>query len=988
MHATGAFSFGRLLLAVVGCLIAGLASGQDDVNWMDAGSSPSPNAFPLAFGTNRDDILTLMDRRPVRRSLRPGEPYSLQFAVQEVDQMLPDMLLSVREVGGTGDVDLYCSPLEDASHASLLPGPYNYVWHSNHTSGTDYVFASREHPEYTVKKLTLNDGERAVRGAALTCAVVGARYADPNSSLDFELRLELSYRRWSNVRIERRAMESMFRKCCKDEKSCVPWRHVRGDMCHLMGSVCNSDGFLVRLSLPHFGLDCDFPIKEIAQLSQLEKLELGWNNISGDINEIAQKLVLKGIRLQHLGVRDNRLVSQQSGNGANTGAVELCRLVQKQLSFIDLRNNKVNFTVPPCLFSSSSSLEELYLGGNPLTGMRLPRGFPSESRIRVIDMSSAGLTRMLPKSLGTAPRLRSLDLSGNNLTGRIPKALGQAPMLEFLNLGRNQLVGKIPNSFADSASLKVLWLNDNLLTGLPNQWNGNMEASEALVDVVLAGNQIRSQFPVSLAKAKNLLRLHIGDNLMKGELPRQSLLFPHAVHLHLDNNLFEGSIPPQWSTLGMFAFLNGISDSMTFTRRDTNESIPLVLDISNNDLSGEPPRFLVDAYMSKQAQVYLGGNTGLSCLSLVNQSCEQFFVKTANNPDYSSRRDLSRVDALYAEQPRDGRQGESGDLGDTDVPVGLGDALPIQSSSSGLPQPQTEPRFVVSSQNPGTASNPGRGASSSEPPLDVYFWVLVAIGIGIGGTVCGAVIAVLVWRMRKSSTSPKVLRSRGSDVCCLLQWRGTPSLTGGSASVPKPPPSANIGSLDKSASRPPVVQAARYPGVIPSGEQYPPHTTGSLSWSSSHDGQTSPTTISTDRGSMSNRPWAPVMGTSGGLPAMRAGGMPLPLRSGISGLELRGNAALPTIKVHKGHSRKVPTSVDPMAASPNRPGQPPATVTNSDSPEPPSDCSSKHQSSGCDSAGSVSHMAEVGVLSPSLNGWLAVTHSPSSCSGTSTDLPK
>lgn len=161
----------HLLLALVVCLAASIETDHEGGDHSDATMSTSGNAYLLSFGLNQGDIRTLISHKPVKGVLRAGaEARVLQFAVQEVNGSLPDVLLAVNATGGSGDVDLYCVPLKSLAVGGQPAGPHHNVWWSNDTVGADYVFISREHVDYRVINVTVANGARVVAGAAFSCA--------------------------------------------------------------------------------------------------------------------------------------------------------------------------------------------------------------------------------------------------------------------------------------------------------------------------------------------------------------------------------------------------------------------------------------------------------------------------------------------------------------------------------------------------------------------------------------------------------------------------------------------------------------------------------------------------------------------------------------------------------------------------------------------------------------------------------------------------
>lgn len=630
-------------------------------------------SYLLSIGASQGDIATLFHGKPVVGVLRPGEERVLQFAVQEVEGHLPDVLLTVTIVSDGGDADVYCRSLRSLADWPRLAGPLDYIWKSNHTSGKDYVFISRDDPEYNLLNLTVENGARIATGAAFSCSIVGSRrplYDSVSGATEFKLSLDVDYTRRSLAADERRLAASIFRSCCKEKGNCRPWKalphsptevtetgisivnpFIKGatlDLCRIRGNVCNRDGKLLRLSMPGFDLRCSFPTDEILGLSMLEKLELGHNKLSGDIDRIVLQMQSVENRIEHFGLSNNGLTTHLFAGASNRDTLNFCTFVKGNLSFLDLRNNFLSRPIRGCIFAPESNLEELHLSGNPITRGSMPGGFSEESKIRVINLASTGIDGTIPESLGNASRLQILDVSGNNLTGTIPDNIGASPRLEFLNLAKNKLVGSVPSSLAKSKSLRTLWGHQNQLDSLPKEWKGKGKAQDALTDVILAGNRIEGKFPVPLARAENLLRFHLAGNRLKGPLPIERNLFPKAVYVDFSRNKFVGKFPPAWSTLGMFSFDN-TTDPTLFLNRVTNETTVSILDFSNNSLIGTIPRFLVDAQFTQRVRIYVTGNKGLTCPYIVGVPCGQIFNSSENVAGRLAEINPNDVDESFAE---------------------------------------------------------------------------------------------------------------------------------------------------------------------------------------------------------------------------------------------------------------------------------------------------------------------------------------------------
>ena len=178
---------------------------------------------------------------------------------------------------------------------------------------------------------------------------------------------------------------------------------------------------------------------ELGGLGNLERLDLGWNELS----QVPPEVVALANRL--------------------TGPIppELGGLTG--LEWLDLDGNDLTGPIPPEL-GGLASLVRLSLEGNALTGP-IPPELGDLGNLEWLDLGRNRLTGPIPPELGDLETLERLDLGWNRLTGPIPPELGDLAEIEWLELGWNGLAGAIPSELANPADLESLILSGNGLSG-------------------------------------------------------------------------------------------------------------------------------------------------------------------------------------------------------------------------------------------------------------------------------------------------------------------------------------------------------------------------------------------------------------------------------------------------------------------------------------------------------------------------------------------
>ncbi|XP_062081130.1 receptor-like protein 7 [Humulus lupulus] len=155
----------------------------------------------------------------------------------------------------------------------------------------------------------------------------------------------------------------------------------------------------------------------------LRILDLSFNKMQGS-------LVVPPVSTQYFFMSENKI----------SGKIHhfFCNLTE--LVVLDVSNNLLNGTIPPCLGSSSRELSMLSLKGNYFHG-KIPQRFMDGNK------------------------LMTLDLSHNQFQDKVPIVLIKCKALEVINLGHNRLSDTFPFWLQNLPKLQVLVLRSNNFSG-------------------------------------------------------------------------------------------------------------------------------------------------------------------------------------------------------------------------------------------------------------------------------------------------------------------------------------------------------------------------------------------------------------------------------------------------------------------------------------------------------------------------------------------
>ncbi|CAG7904573.1 unnamed protein product [Brassica rapa] len=333
----------------------------------------------------------------------------------------------------------------------------------------------------------------------------------------------------------------------------------------------------------------------LGNLGSLTYLSLLENNFEGAFS-VGWLANLSQLRVFRLGSRSKSFQVESEGSWKpkfQLSVVELpsCNLVkvpnfllhQKDLSRLDLSNNKIYGDFPHWLLVNNTKLEVLFLQNNLFATFHLPK---SAHKLLLLDVSANDFSNLLPEDIGwVLPQLhfhgklpRSfvmgcysiyvLRLSHNQLSGEVLPESANFTGIWELSMDNNLFTGKIGQGLRNLRGLQLLDISNNNLTGVIPSWIGELQNLNALL---LSNNSLEGEIPISLFNILFLKLVDLSANTLSGDIPPHVNSSGHALLLFQDNNL-SGVIP------------------------DTLLMHVAVLDLRNNRLSGNIPAFTNTQY--------------------------------------------------------------------------------------------------------------------------------------------------------------------------------------------------------------------------------------------------------------------------------------------------------------------------------------------------------------------------------------------------------
>ncbi|XP_042987428.1 receptor-like protein 14 isoform X6 [Carya illinoinensis] len=288
-----------------------------------------------------------------------------------------------------------------------------------------------------------------------------------------------------------------------------------------------------------YHMEVHLSIKEfhgLSKLSKLKHLDLSGNYFGKQILRVlgAQLPALKSLSLF-----DNRI----------EGPLSIKDLANfSRLEILDMGANRLNGSISPYI-EALSSAKAISLSYNNFNGDFPSQDLCRLKKLEEFDISYNDFEGILPQCINNISSLRVLDISGNRFIGNLSSSLVASlnpTTIEYIDLSHNLFEGLFSfSSFANHSKLKVVRImSDNsklvIETENPMGWTPLFQLTAlALQNCNL--NKLTGNIPKFLFDQHRLEEVDFSHNKLKGSFPFWLLENNTSLRLlNLRNNSFEG----------------------------------------------------------------------------------------------------------------------------------------------------------------------------------------------------------------------------------------------------------------------------------------------------------------------------------------------------------------------------------------------------------------------------------------------------------------
>jgi Leucine-rich repeat (LRR) protein len=250
--------------------------------------------------------------------------------------------------------------------------------------------------------------------------------------------------------------------------------------CAWEGIACNTDGQVISILLPKHSLSGSFPM-EVALLTNLLELDITSNSVymEGDMHAVwkhmgqVKKLILEdnffvtttGLPTEFAGLSSLERL-QMSYNLLQGELTEDVFKGMQKLQYLEFESNYVKGDFPSSM-GALPDLQYIYVRRNEMSislddMMVIPGSYPS---IFSLWLDNNIVTTTIPTQIGNFVALASFSMTNVTAKGPIPTQIGLLTDLQRVWLYDNELSGKLPTELGQLKYLEVFEIYDNALTG-------------------------------------------------------------------------------------------------------------------------------------------------------------------------------------------------------------------------------------------------------------------------------------------------------------------------------------------------------------------------------------------------------------------------------------------------------------------------------------------------------------------------------------------
>ncbi|KAG4180063.1 hypothetical protein ERO13_A10G141500v2 [Gossypium hirsutum] len=367
--------------------------------------------------------------------------------------------------------------------------------------------------------------------------------------------------------------------------------------------------------------------KGLCYLNNLEELSLNGNALGGAVAPCLDNLT----SLRYLDISNNHF----TGNIASTPLVNLTTL-----QFLSLSNNQLQVPMSFRSFANHSDLKVLLADQNNMVAE--PTAFQTwwpKFQLKIFSMSNCMIEEhenlQLPNFLYFQHDLRDVDLSYCDFGGiRFPHwLLENNTRLEQLYMIDTSIVGPLFLPSHPSFNLKVFDISNNKVHhDIPRNFCSLFPHLEGLF---MSKNDFKTDIPPCLGGLRRLQMLDLSHNDLSGEIPEELRMSSSLANLLLSNNSLSGKIIP--TVYHLIILLEELRLDGNKFEGEISYFSPIsiknlqVLDVSDNEISGELPTWLWDTISLKILDFSKNNFEGPITMQLCNLINLEFLDLSSNH---------------------------------------------------------------------------------------------------------------------------------------------------------------------------------------------------------------------------------------------------------------------------------------------------------------------------------------------------------------------